>query len=339
MRDRRAMTQQERKPITDASAWTGAELAAEDDWIWALEGEELDEIESALAASKRRNKPWPEMTAAEFPLDRVAGRLKETANRLEHGRGVALIRGIPVDRYGIDDLKRLHFGLGCHLGLPVIQNGGAGLMREIRDTGGPRVESPGKLNWHNDRADIVALLCVRAAAKGGVSRIVSATAVYNAMLERRPDLVEALFGDFYRSSIGDEVGTDAPYYLLPVFTMQHDAFTSDLSRIYIEQAQAFPEVPRLTAVQAEALDMIYSLSDELCFEHMIEPGEIQMLNNHVTYHGRTAFEDDAATKRDRCLLRLWLMTPESRRLPKDQAALWSSAELTKLKLSDIRPTA
>ena len=47
--------------------------------------------------------------------------------------------------------------------------------------------------------------------------------------------------------------------------------------------------------------------------------------------------DDAASGRDRFLLRLWLMTPESRRLPKDQASLWSSAALTNSKLSEIYP--
>ena len=67
----------------------------------------------------------------------------------------------------------------------------------------------------------------------------SATAIYRTFLERRPELAEELFGEF-ADSIGDEVGTDAPYYMLPVFTMQGGA-TSDLSRVYIDQAQAFPE--------------------------------------------------------------------------------------------------
>ena len=38
---------------------------------------------------------------------------------------------------------------------------------------------------------------------------------------------------------------------------------------------------------------------------------MQMLNNHVTYHGRTQYVDDAASGRDRFLLRLWLMTLEN----------------------------
>jgi hypothetical protein len=324
-------------PIDDASAWTGEQLAAADDWIWRLDEGDIDEIDAALSWAKRLNRHWQETTAEGFPLPRLADRLKENTRRLDHGRGVALIRDIPINRYDLDDLKRLYLGLGSHMGTAVIQNGDAGLMREVRDSGGLRVESPSKLSWHNDRADLVALLCLRKAAKGGVSRIVSATAIYNALLERRHDLAEILFGDFYRSSIGDEVGTDAPYYMLPVFTMQGSAFTSDLSRVYIDQAQAFPEVPRLSDDQTEALDMLVDLAEELCYEHTIEPGDIQMLNNHVTYHSRTAFEDDAALGRDRFLMRLWLITPESRRLPKDQASLWSSAELTNSRLSEIRP--
>ncbi len=332
-----AMSKFERKIIDDGSAWTGAELAAEDKWIWKLDDSEIGEIEEALATAKLLGKAWQETTAADFPLVHVAAGLKETAYRLEYGRGITLIRGMPVNHYQLDDLKRLYLGIFSHMGTPVIQNGGAGMMREVRDTGGPRVESPSRLSWHNDRADVVCLLCLRKAAEGGISRVVSAPAIYNAFLERRPALVETLFGDFYRSSIGDEVGTDAPYYMLPVFTMQGDAFTSDLSRVYINQAQAFPEIPRLTQDQIEALDMIDKLSEELCYEHMIEPGDIQILNNHVTYHARTQYVDDAASGRDRFLLRLWLMTPESRRLPKDQASLWSSAALTNSKLSEIYP--
>ena len=40
----------ERKTIRDESAWTGADLAATDEWIWELGDGEIGEIEEALAA-------------------------------------------------------------------------------------------------------------------------------------------------------------------------------------------------------------------------------------------------------------------------------------------------
>ena len=36
------------------------------------------------------------------------------------------------------------------------------------------------------------------------------------------------------------------------------------------------------------------------------PGDIQILNNHVTVHTRTAFEDWPEPERKRHLMRLWL---------------------------------
>ena len=45
-----------------------------------------------------------------------------------------------------------------------------------------------------------------------------------------------------------------------------------------------------------------------------EAGDIQFLNNHLTYHMRTEFEDFGEPERKRHLLRLWLSIPNSRPL-------------------------
>ena len=47
------MNTSERKMIRDESAWTGADLAATDEWIWELGAGEIGEIEDALAAARR----------------------------------------------------------------------------------------------------------------------------------------------------------------------------------------------------------------------------------------------------------------------------------------------
>jgi hypothetical protein len=68
--------------------------------------------------------------------------------------------------------------------------------------------------------------------------------------------------------------------------------------------------------------MLMAVAEEECFEMRFEPGDIQLLNNHVIYHGRTAFKDDQSTGQDRLLMRLWLSVPNSRALPDDHAVLW-----------------
>ena len=55
----------------------------------------------------------------------------------------------------------------------------------------------------------------------------------------------------------------------------------------------FPEVPRLTPEQIEALDLLDQLmaDDSLCFSMWLERGDMQLLNSYVTLHSRTDFED------------------------------------------------
>ena len=87
------------------------------------------------------------------------------------------------------------------------------LLREIRDRsaseGERRVDSADRLNWHNDRTDIVGLLCVGEAAEGGTSRIASATAIHNEMHRRCPAHLATLYRDYLRYAPDDAVaGTD-----------------------------------------------------------------------------------------------------------------------------------
>ena len=53
---------------------------------------------------------------------------------------------------------------------------------------------------------------------------------------------------------------------------------------YFRLAQRHPEVPRLTPAHLEAMQLFTQLaaSDELRMDSMLEPGDIQMLNNHVS---------------------------------------------------------
>jgi hypothetical protein len=182
--------------------------------------------------------------------------------------------------------------------------------------------SPGELRFHTDRCDVVGLLCVRQASEGGVSKLASSATVHNEMLRRRPDLHALLCAPIPRSRFGEEAGGQYVSYDLPVFGVRDGKLTSHFSLTYIENAQLLPGVRRLTDAEHEAIRMLLELAQEHCFEMRFAPGDIQLLNNHLIYHGRTAFKDDATTGQDRMLMRLWLSVPNSRALPEDHAILW-----------------
>ena len=84
--------------------------------------------------------------------------------------------------------------------------------------------------------------------------------------------------------------------------------------------------PKLTKAQDEALDMLAAVAEELCMQAPFHPGDMQLLNNHVIFHGRTAFADDQTAGRKRLLLRLWFSVANSRALPEGHEILWGSIE-------------
>ncbi|MCK6452297.1 MAG: TauD/TfdA family dioxygenase [Alphaproteobacteria bacterium] len=337
----------ERSPLAGPCAWRGEELAASSRWIRTLDADALAAIDTALAAVRARNLAWHAVTRETFPLPGLEGLFADIAAELEDGSGVMKLRGLPVARYAPDDLRRIWFGIGCHLGRPVFQNRSGELMRDIRDEGAgigdrygqvaqgdgkaflssyARTLSNGPLRFHTDRCDVVGLLCVRQAGSGGMSRLASSVAIHNEMLKRRPDLLELLFRDFHRSRFGEEATSPDVVYRLPIFGLRDGKFTSHYSLTYIEAAEMVPGVPRLAPAQREAIRLLMDLADELAFDMMFEPGDMQFLNNHVVYHARTAFADDEAAGRARLLHRLWLTMPNNRPLPAGHEVLWGDIE-------------
>lgn len=328
------------RPVTGANVWHGKDMAASPRWHRRLGPEHLSEIDAAL--TRARGRDWEAMTAADFPLPGLAPLFDDIRAELEDGSGLLLLRGLDPDRYSLPELKILYAGLCRSLGTLVYSNRGGERMREIRDVGADvgkrygqlpgdgflssysRTLSNQALRYHTDRCDAVGLFCIRQAMKGGLSRLASSPMVHNEMLRRRPDLAAALYEDVWRSRFGEEDEGDTLAYPLPVWGVRDGKFTSHYSRTFVEAAQRRDDVPRLTPTQWEALDMLSDLADELSLAMSFAPGDIQFVNNHVIYHARTAFEDDAGSGHDRLLLRLWMAMPNSRALPEGHEVLWGS---------------
>ena len=331
--------------LEDRAGWTGLELERSGDWIRIIDAAQRAEIIAALAQVKRRGMRFPGFSRADFPLPLTAPLLADIAEELEHGRGAVRLRGLDAARFTEDELRQVFWGIGCHLGTPLFQNARGEIMGEVRDesrlaektyeqvetgkvvSSRSRTRGTGPLRWHTDRCDVIALLCVRNARAGGVSKLASVVTIYREIGRRRPDLLALLCQDYWRSRPKDEDGATAERtFALPVFSVLDGRLTSQYSRTYVEQAQEFPDVPRLSAAQDEALDLLAAVAEETCLYCPFEAGDIQLLNNHVVYHGRTAYEDDADAGQERLLLRLWLAMPNSRRLPAGHDVLWGNTE-------------
>jgi len=339
----------ESKLLEGACVWTGAEMVENQRWVQRFPAAVLESIDNAV--HQVRDIDWKAVTRRNFPLPGAEAFFDDVREELENGSGMVKIQGLDVSRYNPDQLRRIWYGLGAHLGTPLFQNRRGEVMREIKDEGagvavklygatvdadgkeflssGARTLSPGQLRFHTDRCDVVGLLCVRQASEGGVSKLASSATVYNEMLKRRPDLHALLCKPIPRARFGEEAGGEHIAYDLPVFGVRDGKLTSHFSLTYIENAQLMPGVRKLSDAEHEALRLLLDLAQEHCFEMRFSPGDIQLLNNHVIYHGRTAFKDDASTNQDRMLMRLWLGVPNSRALPNDHAVLWGDVSAGK----------
>jgi hypothetical protein len=331
----------ERKPLAARAAWYGADMARSSAWVRPLGARELGELDTALARVRRM--PLLEIAKEDFPLAAAADFLAAASEELEEGLGAVRITGIPVARYSEDDLRRVFWGLCTHLGTAMYQNARGEIMGEVRDesrdaapsyvmpqgervrSSRARTRSTGPLRFHTDRTDVIALVCARNAKDGGISKLASTVTIYNEMLKRRPDLLEVLFQDFWRSRPEDEDGgPGGGVFKLPVFGISDGKLTSQYSRTFVEQAQEYPDVPRLAEAQIAAIDLLAEIAEEVCLYAAFAPGDLQLLNNHVVFHGRTAYEDDPTQAQDRLLFRLWLSVPNSRKLPAGFDVLWGS---------------
>jgi len=324
-----------------ACVWAGSEMGQDRRWVKEFPTGLLSQIDIAVKATG--DLDWHQINRRNFALPGTDAFFDDVREELENGSGMVKLRGLDVNRYSEAQLRRLWYGIGAYLGTPMYQNRFGELMRDIRDEGmggaklygettdasgkqflssGARTLSSGQLRFHTDRCDVVGLLCVRQASEGGVSKLASSATVYNAIRQRRPDLHALLCRPIPRSRFGEEAGGEHVAYELPVFGVKDGKLTSHFSLTYIENAQMLPNARKLSDAEHEAIAMLMAVAEEECFEMRFEPGDIQLLNNHIIYHGRTAFKDDQSAGQDRLLMRLWLSVPNSRALPDDHAVLW-----------------
>src|SRR5436309_10785698 len=94
------------QPLSGPSAWHGTDMADSPRWIRELYPAALSEIDAALAAV--RHLPWRAVDRTNFPLPTLAEKLAEVGEELENGCGMVKLRRIPVDRYDLEDLRRLY---------------------------------------------------------------------------------------------------------------------------------------------------------------------------------------------------------------------------------------
>ncbi|WP_048438967.1 TauD/TfdA family dioxygenase [Caenimonas sp. SL110] len=323
--------------VTDPSAWRAAELEADKSWIVELTPAEVAEVADAARAVAARGLRGGEFGRADFPLPTFAVRLAAVLEELQHGRGITLLRGLPVDPQDEEMAARIIWGVGTYLGRALQQSAGVNLggfpgncishiIDQRKDPNDRTVHGSAtgaEQQPHCDPSDLVALLCIRpAVGGGGVSRVVSAMSVYNDIRERAPELLETLFTGFFHDLRKDGAnGLSVTPQRVPVYGYEDGHLSVSFnSRTVVLAAER--EGYALSGLEQRALDEMSATASrrDLVHEMTMRSGDLQLLNNYTMLHSRTAWSDPQDVRQRRCMLRLWLRTLDPRPLPEGFAS-------------------
>lgn len=327
------------EPVDDPAAWTAQALGQSTAWQYRLTDADRADVHAALEHVHRRGLSIMQVTQADFPLPTLGRQLSEIRRELLEGRGFVLLRGLPVARYSKLDAAIAYWGIGLHIGYPVCQNAKGEMIGHVIDLGarstvanplGENAEtkmflhptlrsymSNERLSYHTDFADVIGLLCMQPAKKGGESKIVSSLAIHNEILGKRPDLLKVLYQPFWVDRRGEIPAGAKPYYPMPIFCVFGGKLTCYYAGGHMKTTAQYSELPPLSPLQKEAMAMVDAIANDPRFHlsMVMEAGDIQFINNHTVLHSRTAYEDYPERSRARHLLRLWLVTPAGRPLP------------------------
>lgn len=311
-------------PITDKSAWMRSDVEQDRRWLFELKPAWVDEIDAAVRNLRRRGLSLDTMTREDFPLPTLAVELNRRIwSELACGLGFNVMRGVPVERYSDAEVAMIVWGLGMHIGQGISQNAmgdklghvyNMGKDYEARNVRG--YQTSHQLKFHTDLGDVLGLMCLRKARQGGLSSIASSSTVFNLLLKEHPEYLPVLFGGFEFDRRGEETPFQSEVSeKLPIYAESDGDVSMRYVRQAIKTARVKTGVP-FSALEMATLDGVDALASraDVRLDMMLEPGDMQWVNNHVIMHSRTEYEDWPEPGRERHMLRLWLKVHGFRKL-------------------------
>jgi hypothetical protein len=281
----------------------------------------LAEIRGML--DKMRTDPLPMLMQelAHYALPEAAAFFTKVRGILERGVGFVLIDRLPVEDMSEEEAKSVYWVLSKLIGRPVAQKWNGTMMMDVWDSG--KKPTPGSgvrlsqtsidLAYHSDNAhndapaEYVGLLALKIAREGGLSSVMSFYTVHNYLRRHHPDELKRLYKPFFWDRMLEHRPDDSALFNAPIFRYVDGDLQARLGTLQIRNAYALLEggMDAATEQALAALDRAFS-DEHNAVSMMLQPGQIQFLNNRIIGHSRTEFVDcdDPALKRH--LVRIWL---------------------------------
>jgi len=308
-----------RRLIEHHGAWTAKSLGGKQGVTYPLSAAQLAAFDEVLA--RTRHKKPQEATRQDFDHPVLKPMMAELFELIQNGRGAVVITGVTPERYDREQMERIYWGFGTHWGIAATQSSLGDKLGHVKYTPigpdnptGRAYRSMEELQPHTDNYEIVGLMCLQAAASGGMSHLTSSLAVHNEILTHHPEHLEPLYRGYpYASREAAQSKSPVTPYDVPVFCCVDGKVSCQIVGEFIRQAarKQGVELPKDLAAALDYFDEVTE-RDDITLKFLLEPGEMMIINNFTVLHSRTAFKNSPTHERH--LLRLWLDVPNGRKV-------------------------
>jgi alpha-ketoglutarate-dependent taurine dioxygenase len=270
---------------------------------------------------------YPTITHEQFRHAALDPLLNEAVERTKGGKGITFLRGIPVDEFGQDELRRLYWGIGTYFGRALSQSRVGDMMGDVTPRPGASrgYTSQKELGLHTDYAEIISLLCLQPAQYGGENVFVSSLALWDIVERERPDFMEIMKRGFRLWRINEHTNSEPiTTFRVPVFSEKNGLRSVHQGwEIAVPTAEYLGEP--LSSQELAAIDFIKEVLQrpQLRLAARLEKGEAVFFSNYEVFHSRKAFQQWDDPAKSRHLLRLWLQSAPARALA-DEMYVWKN---------------
>ena len=302
------------EPMTGPSVWRADEFEHSDDWIYRFTEADLDELERGVESVAGRDVH--DLTPDAFPLPGLEARIKEFIDELDTGRGFVVLRGLPVGRrFDRAAAAAVFWAICARIGrlVPTVKDGT--ILNHVYDRG-PGQDPNARAyttniggHIHSDGVEVVGLMCLQPAISGGESIVASSMTVFNTLLEEHPEWLPIVFKRFACDWKMEEPPGSVGWYPQALYCYVDGWLSATLKTGFLRSAQRFDGVAPLTEAEFACLEYLESIPRRpgVTLQMALEAGDIQLVNNYVTLHSRTAYQDDPARPDERRhMLRYWM---------------------------------
>ena len=178
-----------------------------------------------------------------------------------------------------------------------------GRYHQTKEGGSYHTDSP---HW-TKVPDLVGLLCINQAKKGGISKFVSAYTIHNQLLKEQANGLKILYENFHFDKRGEFKINESQTVFEPVFEFKDDKLHCRFLNDYIIAGHEIQNNP-LSKLQKTSLQSLEEISknENNVLSCNLKPNDMIFFDNHRILHGRTEFEDYEDENRKRRLLRTWI---------------------------------